>query len=616
MTLMTVVIGAVASWPSAADEPELVQRKSRQQATIHLARELIVDVLDVQLQQFADNGLDDLPVYDDVQTMRDEIDQLSRQPMSEMIELLTQAQRVSPREREPLVGQARRQARDVVAVLLEQREQVRKRMRVARLQQQLEQLIRQQRRVQGDTRELESRADDQRDFATLSVLEDQRDARQLFAQLIESLGMVRQWNGREGRAAKAGLQWLRDQGTPRLFEQVEKAVVAGELDRALTRQQIIIDHLQKALEKLEAVLGVPRRDPASTLQAIRELTQDQKSLRDETGNTDGSDQPALDRLSERQRGIHERMQEIDLSAFPAAQTDALIRGAQAASLKAEEDLFEGQRDAAITNQVDVEQQLKQLERLLEAMPSAASDESATGSREPWEQLEQLEQLSEHLGQLAEDQQQVLTDLAEAVDAAEPQQHVADALAREAERAPLPADVQDSVKQAADRGSDAARIMRGDSAATAADKLAAARRVEQAIAAARARTADGLQEARDGMRQMAGRTIARSFRSAQQESSSPAPRQLTDGTRAPADGQPRPNESDETNSQATASRRRAGEARHGGAGEPAVGPRSFAESPWFARLPEQLREAIRMRGRARAPSGYEDRLRRYFESVDN
>jgi hypothetical protein len=37
--------------------------------------------------------------------------------------------------------------------------------------------------------------------------------------------------------------------------------------------------------------------------------------------------------------------------------------------------------------------------------------------------------------------------------------------------------------------------------------------------------------------------------------------------------------------------------------------------WFAKLPESLRSAIQARTRGRAPRGYEERLRRYFESVD-
>jgi len=37
--------------------------------------------------------------------------------------------------------------------------------------------------------------------------------------------------------------------------------------------------------------------------------------------------------------------------------------------------------------------------------------------------------------------------------------------------------------------------------------------------------------------------------------------------------------------------------------------------WFARLPPSLRSAIQAKSRGKAPRGYEERLRRYFESLD-
>ncbi len=38
-------------------------------------------------------------------------------------------------------------------------------------------------------------------------------------------------------------------------------------------------------------------------------------------------------------------------------------------------------------------------------------------------------------------------------------------------------------------------------------------------------------------------------------------------------------------------------------------------PWFVKLPPDLQRAIRAKSRTRAPRGYEERLRRYYESVD-
>ncbi len=42
---------------------------------------------------------------------------------------------------------------------------------------------------------------------------------------------------------------------------------------------------------------------------------------------------------------------------------------------------------------------------------------------------------------------------------------------------------------------------------------------------------------------------------------------------------------------------------------------FREDPWFAKLPPELRSAIRARSQRQPPRGYEERLRRYFENID-
>jgi hypothetical protein len=44
-------------------------------------------------------------------------------------------------------------------------------------------------------------------------------------------------------------------------------------------------------------------------------------------------------------------------------------------------------------------------------------------------------------------------------------------------------------------------------------------------------------------------------------------------------------------------------------------RKFQEAAWFARLPPELRKSLRANAQQRAPRAYEERLRKYFESVD-
>jgi hypothetical protein len=60
----------------------------------------------------------------------------------------------------------------------------------------------------------------------------------------------------------------------------------------------------------------------------------------------------------------------------------------------------------------------------------------------------------------------------------------------------------------------------------------------------------------------------------------------------------------------------GDSRSQTAGEdPEAAGRKFEDEPWFARLPPSLRSAIQSKARSKAPRGYEERLKRYFESVE-
>ena len=60
----------------------------------------------------------------------------------------------------------------------------------------------------------------------------------------------------------------------------------------------------------------------------------------------------------------------------------------------------------------------------------------------------------------------------------------------------------------------------------------------------------------------------------------------------------------------------GDSDAGGEGEDStVEAKRFDGDPWFAKLPPSLRKAIQARARRNAPKGYEERLRRYFQSID-
>ena len=81
----------------AADSPlspdALRAKQEMQQRARDMARELVSGILEVQLKQLEQNGLQKLDLYRDIQTMRKNIDVLVEAEMRDVVELLVQAQK-------------------------------------------------------------------------------------------------------------------------------------------------------------------------------------------------------------------------------------------------------------------------------------------------------------------------------------------------------------------------------------------------------------------------------------------------------------------------------------------------------------------------------------------
>jgi hypothetical protein len=51
------------------------------------------------------------------------------------------------------------------------------------------------------------------------------------------------------------------------------------------------------------------------------------------------------------------------------------------------------------------------------------------------------------------------------------------------------------------------------------------------------------------------------------------------------------------------------------GDAANATDALEKEGWFAKLPPEMRQAIRAKSRRRAPRGYEEKLDRYFQNID-
>ena len=262
-------LGAVVSL--RADETGIAQRRRTQQATVEIARGLIGQVLDVQLLQFSENGLQSLPVFTDIRDMRSNLDQVADKDMRNVIDLLTKAQLAVDADRSDYLERARGEAHNVAAVLMSERERLRKRLQVAHLHAQLRQLIGKQSAVRETTRTLQEIPRQQRDMATLEALEDQRDTRTLFQQSLESMEAVQLWDTTEGKTAAESLQALREEQTERLFDHAESNLAQGQLDVAERDQTEIVRRLSQVLEKMEQARGIRQAGPERALEEVEQL---------------------------------------------------------------------------------------------------------------------------------------------------------------------------------------------------------------------------------------------------------------------------------------------------------------------------------------------------------
>ncbi len=240
------------------------------------------------------------------------------------------------------------------------------------------------------------------------------------------------------------------------------------------------------------------------------------------------------------------------------------------------------------------------------------------------QLQQLEQLDDALAELSEQQTEVVTSSeSQPGDAQRSEQQIADRLAEEARRQGLPASVDRALRQAGDRAGQAATTMLDRSPSAGSIRRQAAQAAQQALQAARAATSAQLQAVR---RQKASRSATVAQRGGSEDAQRPGLEGTSSepgGESAEAGGQSTPATNSDTNSSedvaldspAMASQRMAGEGqRTTGEGTVAAGPAATDAPGSPACRPNCVKRSV-PHARSQLPRGYEDRLRRYFQSVD-
>jgi hypothetical protein len=88
--LLLLVLAAEAPrlFAQQVDSEMLRRKQETQQRARDAARELVSSILDIQLEQLEENGLNTLPLYRDIKQMRINIDGLIEAEMAEVVGLL------------------------------------------------------------------------------------------------------------------------------------------------------------------------------------------------------------------------------------------------------------------------------------------------------------------------------------------------------------------------------------------------------------------------------------------------------------------------------------------------------------------------------------------------
>ncbi len=374
-TVMFVLFAGTA-FAQGIENDALRRKQEDQQRARTMTRELVGSVLDLQLRQLEDNGLEDMPVYNDIQLMRKNLTTVVDGEMVKVVELLTDAQRLPAADRQATFVEARKQIRVVIVRLTAERQSLLRRLRMAELAEQARRLIGIQTGVRTVTVSIPEEAKMRQESLLLKTQEDQRDVKELFLHLVQTLDDVRQWGGPVADASTEGLRLLKAADVGRHVDQAEAELIAAQPPKAMEHQDAVLKGLRDLLKILERTQGAISNENREALDRLRAVVEKQEQLQQETKKLDPN-QPAPEVVVEKQAQIQTAVADLE-SLLPEAPTAArLAEQAEAAAKDATAELFEGDLAAAMTKQSEVLGNLAALEQLLaQGADEPASDHSA------------------------------------------------------------------------------------------------------------------------------------------------------------------------------------------------------------------------------------------------
>jgi hypothetical protein len=364
-------------WAYGQDVVDLRGKQQAQERARLQAGELIAGVLDLQLRQLRENGLSDLPIYEEIAAMKGTLSGLARSDMEEIVRLLVAAEEGPPHERLDTYNAARAKIREVVGALMAERLKLRRRMQLARLAADVEQLIAMQTKTHETTRSLEEQTQQDRERAALLTMEDQADVQKLYEQLVAALKEISAWEHPAAVGAAAGLKVLESAQVETHLKQAAGGLARGEFPAAAKSQGEVLKGLAALLERLQEVQGVPDADHQEFVREVRQMLDRQQQLQERTQQAEFNEQ-TLEPLIAEQSALQKELGELAKGANPSSSVERRLDEAAAAASSATERLFQEQKSEALEQQSQVIGNLAEIEKALGQMNAAAADNNAKG----------------------------------------------------------------------------------------------------------------------------------------------------------------------------------------------------------------------------------------------
>lgn len=484
----------IGCWGLITDDACAVEKESAerlqisQQKAFNMTRDLVSGILELQMRQLHENGLKDLPIYGEIQTMRKHLDELVRDEMPAVVRLLIEAQQGNSQQRLAKHSQAQDKIQEVILHLMAQRQQLRRRLQMAQLASQIRELIELQQKGHSATIELPNRALPQRDLLAVSTIKQQQLVKKLYVRLMETLHETSRLSGDEGAGAADGLRLVRAAQIEKEIDRSEKELQLGQYSQAASHQQAVLDGLRALLERIDEARGLGAADRQAALDMVTGMLGRQRALHNNTRDSKSFEQDT-DRFVEQQTRIHKDLGKLSeaLQSFPSG--EGLMQQAKGAAFQAVSDLFSLRKPQALAEQTKVIKALQEIQQQLRhAIDSQRADKSA---KELEEEVKQLQQLKDKLQQIYQNQAEANKNAASNLKVAQAkQQQVSDQLAKTLLSKNLPGtiksrltDAQEAVQRAQQELTKTKAETRQQATENASDAL------QQALAETKARLAD-------------------------------------------------------------------------------------------------------------------------------